>query len=75
MESEVLRYVAAGVSMGLGALGPALAEGYVGGKAYEAIGRNPEAADKITSTLFVVMAICESTGIYALVVALLCIFA
>ena len=41
----------------------------------EAIGRNPEAADKINSLVFVLMAICESTGIYSLVLALIMIFA
>jgi F-type H+-transporting ATPase subunit c len=75
MELEVLKYVAAAVCMGLGAWGPAMAEGNVAAKALEAIGRNPEAADKITAPMFVTMAICESTGIYAFVVALICLFA
>jgi F-type H+-transporting ATPase subunit c len=75
MELEVLKYIAAGICMGLGALGPALAEGNVASKALEAIGKNPEAADKITGPMFVTMAICESTGIYSFVVALICLFA
>lgn len=75
MQLEVLKYVAAGLVMGLGSIGPALAEGNVGAKAMEAIGRNPEATDKISSLVFVLMAICESTGIYSLVIALIILFA
>ena len=70
-----LKYLGVGLCMGLGAIGPAIGEGLVGAKAMEAIGRNPEAADKINSLMFVLMAICESTGIYSLVLALIMIFA
>ncbi len=75
MELEVLKYVAAGLCMGIGSVASALAEGNVGARAMEAIGRNPESSDKITSLLFVTMAICESTAIYALVVSLIILFA
>lgn len=72
---EVLKYVGVGLCMGLGAIGPALGEGIVAGRALEAIGRNPEVSDKVTSLVFVMMAICESTGIYALVLSLIILFA
>lgn len=75
MQLEVLKYVAAAIVMGIGSVAPALAEGNVGAKAMEAIGRNPESADKISSLIFVTMAICESTGIYSLVIALIILFA
>lgn len=75
MDAETFKFLAAGLSMGLGAIGPAMGEGFVAAKAMEAIGRNPEAADKITPLMFVTMAVCESTGIYALVVALIILFA
>ncbi len=75
MEVEGLKYLAAGLCMGIGAIGPAIGEGYVGSKAMEAIGRNPEVSDKVTSLVFVLMAVCESTGIYALVVSLIILFA
>ncbi|MDD5031438.1 MAG: ATP synthase F0 subunit C [Patescibacteria group bacterium] len=74
METEAIKALAAGIAMGFGAIGPAVGEGYVAGRALEAIGRNPEAADKITPLMFVTMAICESTGIYSLVIALIVIF-
>ena len=74
MEIEAVKYLAAGIAIGFGAIGPAIGEGMVASKALEAIGRNPEASDKITPLMFVGMAITESTGIYALVIALLVLF-
>lgn len=75
MEMEAAKYIAAGIAMGLGAIGPALGEGMIAAKAMEAIGRNPEANSTIAPLMFVAMAITESTGIYALVVALIILFA
>lgn len=74
MDMEAAKYIGAGLAMGLGALGPALGEGLAASKALEAIGRNPEASGKIAPLMFVAMAITESTGIYALVVALVILF-
>ena len=74
IDPGALKAIAAGVCMGLGAWGPAVAEGYVAGQAMRAIGRNPEASDKINSQILVLMAVCESTGIYALVVSLIILF-
>ena len=67
-------FIGAGVAMGLGAIGPGVGEGFVGGKACEAIGRNPDEAGLLTRTMLVAQAVAESTGIYSLVVALLLIF-
>lgn len=67
-------FLGAGIAMGLGAIGPGVGEGFVGGKACEAIGRNPEEAGLLTRTMLVAQAVSESTGIYSLVVALLLIF-
>ena len=75
MEIAAMKALAAGLCMGLGALGPALGEGYIGGQALKAIGRNPDVADKVSGLVFVLMAVCESTGIYSLVVALILLFA
>ncbi|MBU0722000.1 ATP synthase F0 subunit C [Patescibacteria group bacterium] len=74
MEGETLKHLAAGLAIGLGAIGPAIGEGIIASKSLEAIGRNPEAANKITPLMFAAMAITESTGIYALVVALIILF-
>ena len=75
MDMEAAKYIGAGLAIGLGAVGPAIGEGLVASKALEAIGRNPEANGKIAPLMFVAMAITESTGIYALVVALIILFA
>lgn len=74
MEVEAAKLIGAGVCMGLGAIGPAIGEGIVGGKAMEAMGRNPKMADKIFTNMIVAMAITESTGIYSLVIALIILF-
>lgn len=75
MEAEVYKFLAAGLAVGLGAIGPGIGEGIIASKALEAIGRNPEASNKITPLMFVTMAIAESTAIYALVVSLIILFA
>lgn len=74
MDIEAARLIAAGICMGLGAIGPGVGEGYVGGKALEAIGRNPSIANKIIPNMIVAMAITESTAIYSLVIALIILF-
>ena len=63
----------AGIAM-LAGVGPAIGQGYAAGKAVEAVGRQPEAQGKIRSTLIVGAALAETTGIYALIIALLLLF-
>ena len=64
-------FLAAGLAMGLGALGPGIGIGLLGGKAMEALGRNPEAAGPIQTNMILAIAFAEAIGIYALVVAIL----
>ena len=64
----------AGMAM-IGGLGPGIGEGYTAGKACEAIGRQPEAQADVTRTMIMGIAMAESTGIYALVIALILLFA
>ncbi len=75
--TELVRAAAllgAGIAMGFGAIGPGIGEGFTAGKACEGIARAPEHANLLTRTMLVGQAVSESTGIYALVVALLLIF-
>jgi F-type H+-transporting ATPase subunit c len=65
----------AGFCVAIGSIGPALGEGRALAQALEAISRQPDSADTITRTLFVGMAMVESTAIYALVIALVLLFA
>ena len=74
MELEAVKSIAAAIAIGLGALGPALGIGILAGKAMEAIGRNPEASQKIQTTMILAIAFAEAIAIYALVVALIIMF-
>ena len=64
----------AGICMGIGAIGPGIGEGTAVSKACEAIGRQPESKGDVTSTMIMGCAISETTGSYALVIAILLIF-
>ncbi|WP_428265073.1 F0F1 ATP synthase subunit C [Haliangium sp.] len=67
--------VTAGLTIGVGAIGPALGEGRAVASALEAMARQPDASDRITRMLFVGLAMVESTAIYCLVIALILLFA
>jgi len=71
MDAEAAKLIAAGLAMGLGAVGPGIGIGLLAGKAMEAIGRNPEAEGKIRTNMILGIAFAEAIGIYALVVALI----
>lgn len=67
--------IGAGLSMGFGAIGPGVGEGFAAGKACEGISRRPDQAGLLTRTMLIGQAVSESTGIYSLVIALILIFA
>jgi F-type H+-transporting ATPase subunit c len=71
MDAETMKTLAAALAIGLGALGPGLGLGFIGAKAMEALGRNPDASDQIFVPLILSLAFTEAIGIYALVVALI----
>lgn len=71
---EAAKYLAAGICMGIGAIGPALGEGMIGARALEAMARQPEMANTLLRTMVIADAIAETTGIYSLVVALVLLF-
>lgn len=66
--------IGAAIAMGVGAIGPALGQGFVGGKACENIGKYPEGANKIRTTMMIAMGLVETSAIYAFIVAILLIF-
>ena len=66
-----LKYIGAGIAIGVGGLGPALAIGMLVGKAMEALGRNPEAQPVIQTNMILGIAFAEAIAIYALVVAVM----
>jgi F-type H+-transporting ATPase subunit c len=61
---------ATAIAIGLGTIFPAFAIGWIGSKAMEAIGRNPEASGGILTSMILAAALAEAVAIYALVVAL-----
>ena len=71
----VASIVIAGITISLGALGPALAEGRAVATALTSLARQPDASATITRTLFVGLAMIESIAIYCFVVSMILIFA
>ncbi|MGF1509724.1 MAG: F0F1 ATP synthase subunit C [Myxococcota bacterium] len=65
----------AGLTIAVGSLGPALGEGRAVAQALASIAQQPDEARTITRTLFVGLAMIESTAIYCFVVAMILIFA
>jgi len=66
-----MKDIAIALTMGLGAIGPAIAIGILVASGLQAIGRNPEAASKIQTNMVLGIAFAEAVAIYALVVALI----
>jgi len=66
---------ASGLTIAIGAIGPSLGEARVAAQALAAIAQQPDEANRITRTLFVSLAMIESTAIYCFVVAMILIFA
>lgn len=64
----------AGLTVSFGAIGPALGEGRVAAAALNAIAQQPDASSTLSRTLFVSLAMIESTAIYCFVVAMILIF-
>jgi F-type H+-transporting ATPase subunit c len=67
--------IAAAVTMAVGAVGAAVGESRIGVAAMDALARQPDETGSITRTLFVSLALVESTAIFCLVIALILIFA
>lgn len=68
MELESMKALAMAIVVGVGVLGPGLGIGILVSRALEAIGRNPDASGKITTTMFIGIVFTEALAIFALVV-------
>lgn len=64
-----MEHLPSAIAIAVGAIGPALAIGLIGMKAMEAIGRNPEASNKVFVPMLLGMAFAEAIAIYALIIA------
>lgn len=71
----VVSTAGAAFTMALGAVGAAIGEGRIAAAAMDALARQPDEAGSVTRTLFVSLAMVESTAIFCLVVALILLFA
>ena len=71
----VASIVIAGITISLGSIGPALAEGRAVATALTSLAQQPDASATITRTLFVGLAMIESIAIYCLVISMILIFA
>jgi F-type H+-transporting ATPase subunit c len=71
LDDNAIRLIATSLAIAFGALGPAIAIGWIGSRAADAIGRNPEAASKIQTMAILAIVFAEAVAIYALVVALI----
>lgn len=74
MDPQATKLLAAGLAMGLGAIGPGIGIGLLAMGALQAIGRNPEAQGQIQTNMFIGIAFAEAVAIYALVIALILLF-
>lgn len=79
MDSEtviaIISIITAGLTIAVGSIGPALGEARAVAEALVAIAQQPDERTTITRTLFVGLAMIESTAIYCFVVAMILIFA
>jgi F-type H+-transporting ATPase subunit c len=64
----------AGICMGFGAMGPGIGAGFPAGMACEGIGRQPGAGSSLTNSMLIGSAICQTSAIYSMVVALMLMF-
>jgi F-type H+-transporting ATPase subunit c len=71
MDPATMKMLAAGLAMGLGALGPGIGIGILGYGAMQGLARNPEARGPIMTNMILAIAFAEAVAIYALIVAII----
>lgn len=67
--------IIAGLTMAIGSIAPALGQGKAVSQALKSIAQQPDEANTISRTLFVGLAMIESTAIYCFVISMIIIFA
>jgi F-type H+-transporting ATPase subunit c len=71
----IISIATAGLTIAFGSIGPALGQGRAVAQALSSIAQQPDEANTITRTLFVGLAMIESTAIYCFVVTMILVFA
>jgi F-type H+-transporting ATPase subunit c len=72
--AQAIKYLGAGLAIGIGALGPGIGVGLVVLGALQAIGRNPDAQGQLQTVMFIGIAFAEAIAIYALVISFILLF-
>jgi F-type H+-transporting ATPase subunit c len=70
----IVSIATAGITIAIGSLGPALGQGRAVAQALTSLAQQPDEANTITRTLFVGLAMIESTAIYCFVVSMIVLF-
>ncbi|HVW67028.1 MAG TPA: ATP synthase F0 subunit C [Candidatus Peribacteraceae bacterium] len=71
MDVESAKNLAMALVVGIGTIGPGIGIGIIGGKALEAMGRNPEVSGRIQTNMILTIAFAEALAIYCLVISLI----
>lgn len=74
LSNDGAKFLAAGLAIAVGVIGPGVGIGILGAGAMGAIGRNPDAAGAITTNMILAIAFAEALGIYSLIVAVILLF-
>lgn len=72
--AKAAAFLGAAIAMGVGSIGPALGQGFIGTKACESVGKYPESTGKIRTIMMIAMALVETSAIYAFIVSLMLIW-
>ncbi len=67
--AKAAAFMGAAITMGFGSIGPALGQGLIGMKACENIGKYPESAGQVRTTMMIAMGLVETSAIYALLIS------
>lgn len=71
MSALALAYIAAGIAMGMAALGTGWAIGHLAGKSVEGVARQPEAGGLIRATMIIAIVFIEAIALYTFVISIL----
>jgi F-type H+-transporting ATPase subunit c len=74
MDPEAFKFLAIGIAVGLGMLGPGLGLGLIGYSALQGIARNPEARGPIFTNMILMAGLAEAVGIYVLIIGIILAF-
>ncbi len=64
-------FIGAALAMAFGSVGPALGQGMIGKQACESLGKYPESAGKIQTTMMIALGVVESSAVYCFIIAIM----